>query len=298
MKLLYEDMSIMDFESRFPDDKSCHDYLMKLKWPNGFMCRYCKHNHYCSTLRYGEHRCTKCRKVESTTAHTLFHKVKFGIRKAFYMVYFISTNKKGISAAELSRKIDVQKRTAWAFKRKVMKAMASSENQPMDGYVEVDETFVGGYQEGKVGRSQSNKDQVVIGIQRSGYKGISRAYALRIENCGSKQLLKFFDKFVDQKAQIKTDKWRGYTPIQNKYSNLVQIPSKRGENFKTLHRFIMGLKSWLRGIHHHVTYIQEYLNEYTYRFNRHFMKGAIFDNLINRMQRHQPVLIKNLSIDN
>lgn len=98
------------------------------------------------------------------------------------MVYFISTNKKGISAAELSRKLSVQKRTALAFKRKVMKAMASSETHPMDGYVEVDETFVGGHESGKVGMSQSNNDQVVIGIQRSGHKGISRSYALKIYN--------------------------------------------------------------------------------------------------------------------
>jgi cell division protein YceG involved in septum cleavage len=58
-----------------------------------------------------------------------------------------------------------------------------------------------------------------------------------------------------------------------------------------MHRFIQQLKGWLRGIHHHASkkYLQGYLDEYCYRFNRHESKNSIFDNAINRMIRHQPV---------
>jgi hypothetical protein len=71
---------------------------------------------------------------------TLFHKVKFDLLKAFYIVYFVSTNKKGITSTELSRKLNLRQKTCWGFKRKVMKAMESSENHPIEGDVEVDET--------------------------------------------------------------------------------------------------------------------------------------------------------------
>ncbi|MCP3659006.1 MAG: transposase [Bacteroidetes bacterium] len=55
-----------------------------------------------------------------------------------------------------------------------------------------------------------------------------------------------------------------------------------------MHRFIMNFKSWLRGIHHSVSQLQSYINEYTYRFNRYFMKENIFENLLTRMLKHEP----------
>jgi len=288
-------MSIFEFQAKFPNDNSCIDYLSNLKWSESYECRYCKNTKYCDTKRYGERRCTKCRKPESVTAHTLFHKIKFPLLKAFYIIYYVSTSKKGISAAELSRKLDLREKTCWSFKRKVMEAMGSSGNYPIGGKVEVDEAFFGGHEQGKQGRSKSKKDQVVIAIQRHGKKGISRAYAMKVDGGGTKQLRPFFEKFIDKEASITTDGWRGYTPLKKDYS-LEQIKSNNGENFKVLHRFIMGLKSWLRGIHHHVDHIQAYLNEYTYRFNRHFMNGSIFENLVSRMMNHEPVKINQLSI--
>jgi hypothetical protein len=68
--------------------------------------------------------------LESPTAQTLFHKVKFDLLKAFYIVYFVSTNKKGITSTELSRKLNLRQKTCWGFKRKVMKAMESSKTTP------------------------------------------------------------------------------------------------------------------------------------------------------------------------
>ncbi len=56
----------------------------------------------------------------------------------------------------------------------------------------------------------------------------------------------------------------------------------------------MSLKSWLRGMHHHVKNLQDYLNEYSYRFNRSFMKEGIFRNLMVRMVKAEPCYIKNL----
>lgn len=60
---------------------------------------------------------------------------------------------------------------------------------------------------------------------------------------------------------------------------------KKGENFPELHRVVMNFKSWLRGVYHQVIHLQAYINEYTYRFNRSFMKGNIFDNLLERMMK-------------
>jgi hypothetical protein len=202
-----------------------------------------------------------------------------------------------MSTYEMARKLGMSQPVVWRFKRKVMLAMKSSGNYPIDGSVVVDETTIGGKVKGKPGRSQTTKKQVVITIQKHSKGGISRAYAQVIQNAGTKQLLSFIERHVDKKADIITDGWSGYTPIaQGSKYRLTQIKSAKGENFPLLHRFIMGLKSWLRGIHHRVKYLQTYLDEYTYRFNRHLFKDILFHNLVKRLMAHTPCYIPSLNL--
>jgi len=279
---MFEGLSIYEFQAQFSDDKSCTDLLVNLKWPDGYSCRYCGYKNYCLTKRYGERRCCSCKKPESATAHTLFHKLKFPIHKAFMMLYLISTTKKGISGSELHRKMGLHKRTCLFFKRKVMAAMSSHGIYKMADDVEVDETYIGGKEQDKIGRSKGRKKLVVIGIQRSG-KGIYKAYARQIDNAGVKELKPFFQDHIDINAKIKTDGWRSYASLKKTYKNLKQTKSNSGKNFNAMHRFIMGLKAWLRGIHGSVRDLQPYLDEYTYRFNRHKSKGNIFNLILKRM---------------
>ena len=98
---------------------------------------------------------------------------------------------------------------------------------------------------------------------------------------------------IDTNTEIKTDKWSGYTPLKKEFDNLYQVPpGKKGENFPDLHRVIMGFKGWLRGVHHHATHLQAYIDEYTYRFNRNKMKLFHFENLIDRMVNAKPCTYK------
>jgi hypothetical protein len=289
MEKRYESLSLFKFQEQYPDNQSCYDHLAKLKWPEGFICEKCQHNHYCKGKLARTRQCTKCGYQATPTSGTLFHKVKFPILKAFYIVYFMSTNKQGISSTELSRKLGLRQKTCWAFKQKVMKAMASSLQHPMLGKVEVDETVVGQQEEGTKGRQNENKKLVVVAIARAG-KGIGRMYA-------NKSLKPFFKDHIDPKAEIKTDQWRGYTPLKHGFPNLEQIPSgTKGGNFHDMHRVIMMLKTWLRGTHHSVKHLQGYLDEYCYRFNRHLMREKIFDNMMHRMIKHSPIFNNHLNI--
>jgi len=209
------------------------------------------------------------------------------LHKAFFMLYLISTTKRGISAEDLHRKLGLHKRTCLLFKRKAMEAMASQNIYRMTGQVEVDETFIGGKDQRSIGRSKGTKKLVVIGIERSN-KGILKAYARQIDNAGVKQLKPFFEDHICKQAKIKTDKWRSYTSLKKDYKKLNQVKSKGGKNFNVLHRFIMGLKSWLRGIHSSVRDLQSYLDEYVFRFNRHLSKGNIFNIILKRMVNFEP----------
>lgn len=294
MENKFKSLTIFEFQERFPDEDACYEYLIGLKWSNGFVCPNCGHTNYCKGKRKYDRQCTSCHRIVSPTSGTLFHKLKFSILKAFYIVYYVSTSKKGISSTELSRKLGLRQKTCWSFKQKVMRAMKSSGRHKIKGKAEVDETVVGGQEEGTKGRKNNKKKLVVFAIERKG-KGVSRMYGKVIKQSSSKELGAFIDSVLEKNASIKTDKWRGYQPLGKEFCNLLQIESgKKGNNFPDLHRAIMGFKGWLRGMHHQVEYLQAYIDEYCYRFNRSFMKEGIFENLLERMVKAPPVTYKQI----
>ena len=166
--------------------------------------------------------------------------------------------------------------------------MKTSGNFLLEGKVEVDETVVGGQEEGVVGRKNKNKKLVVFAIEKK-KSGVGRVYGKVIKSSSAENLGKFMEDTISKDAQIKTDKWQGYKPLKKKFVNLEQEKSgKKGENFKLMHRTIMGFKGWMRGIHHKTDYLQAYIDEYCYRFNRNFMKENIYGNLLKRMVKGEP----------
>jgi hypothetical protein len=175
-----------------------------------------------------------------------------------------------------------------------MKAMESSGNFKIHDRAEVDETVVGGQEEGVVGRKNKKKKLVVFAIERKG-KGVSRMYGKVINQSSAKELGDFMKAKIDLSANVKTDKWSGYKPLIKDFPNLIQVESgKKGGNFPDLHRAIMGFKGWLRGIHHKVDHLQSYIDEYCYRLNRSNMQEGIFENLMRRMVASQPLPYKNI----
>ena len=288
MEKAYQSLSLFEFQQCFSTDNQCIAYLSAEKWKNGYTCPKCGHTHYCEGNTQYSRQCMRCKHTDSPTAGTLFHKVKFPLLKAFYIVYFVATNKQGISSTELSRKLGLRQKTCWYFKRKVMKAMESSGNYPLVGKVDVDEFFVGGQEDGKKGRGKRKKKLVVIAIEKK-HRGISRMYAKEIEHADAENLGNFMREKIEKTATVKSDKWIGYKPLKSDFEYLEQIPSgSKGGNFPEIHRAIMMFKAWLRGTHHKVNDLQAYIDEYTYRFNRHLIKSSIFDNLICRMMSKMP----------
>lgn len=143
MELKFKSLAVFDFSEQFSDNRKCEQYLVAIKWSKGFKCSKCGHTHYCKGIDELDRQCTRCRHTESPTSGTLFHRVKFPLVKAFWIVYYMSTSKKGISSTELSRKLQLRQKTAWLFQRKVKEAMKRSNQNPLHGEVVVDELFVG-----------------------------------------------------------------------------------------------------------------------------------------------------------
>ena len=281
---IFKGQNLLEFAERFKTDEDCQLYLAHFKWSEGFKCVKCGHSR--SQVRRNHSRtCIICSHTESVTANTLFHKVKFGLRKAFFICFEMATITKSLSATQVGVRFGITEKTARLFMHKVREAMRSSENYPMEGNVHVDEFVVGGKEEGKVGRSyDSNKKKMVCAVELTDDGKVKRMYSLNIDNYSAKELEKVFDKHISKDANVVTDKWKGYRPLMKRY-NITQIESNHGMNFTALHTMIHQVKSWIRTTYSWVSEfnINRYVNEFCFRINRSQMKENIFNNLIGRM---------------
>ena len=280
------------FYSHFTTDDSCYRYLSDIKWAGEeFVCKRCGHKNFCHGRLPHSRRCTKCKYDESPTSGTMFDKCKFSLLIAFHLAFKISTKKKGMSTEELSEEYELRQKTCWAFKWKIQQAMQSSGYYPLNGVVHVDEFYVGGEEKGVIGRGKGKKRLVIVALEILEKGGVGRAYAQVIEDASANSLRPFFLKYIDPNAVVITDEWNGYKPLMKEYTHLEQHPSKCGMGFPEIHIHIMNIKGWLRGIHHKCSKerLQGYLNEYHFRYNRRNNMDTIFDLLINRMVKNEPI---------
>jgi hypothetical protein len=290
---IFRGVNSITFNQRFKDDKDCLEYLSEIKWLTGYNCKRCNNDKFGNGKNIHNRRCTKCRYDESPTAGTMFEKLKFSILIAFHIVFKISTKKKGMSSLELSNEFELRQMTCWSFKQKLQQVMKSSLKSPLTGVVHVDAFVIGGPEEGKKGRSKGLKKLIVLAVEIL-EDGVGRAYAEVIEHSSAIELGAFLTKYVSSEAEVVSDKWKGYTPLKKEFKNLKQVASEDGKNFKELHIHIMNIKGWLRGIHHHCSKdrMQNYLDEYHFRYNRRSNMDTIFDVLIRKMVNYKEISIK------
>lgn len=118
-------IQIRDFDEYFPDDEKVMAYLSEEKWKDGYICRSCGNDNYCKGKKPYSRRCTRCKKEESPTAHTLFHHCRMPLKDAFRMAYMIC-NTPDISSYNLSSHFDTRQMTCWKLKKKIMACIEGS----------------------------------------------------------------------------------------------------------------------------------------------------------------------------
>ena len=287
---MFKGISIQQFNKFFQNEDDCKQYLFDLKWRDGYQCRRCGCNKSHKGRTRFHLRCQSCTYDESVTAHTMFHKLKIPLLKAFGMSFRLAVKKKGMSTTELAREYSINQKSSWLFKRKTQEAMKSSGKHLLDTKVEVDELLIGGPEKNKRGRNKGEKKLVVIAVEKVKDNQIGRAYAQTIDQASAESFKPFFEKYIDNdNARVFTDGWRGYWPLENEFE-INQKPSKGGKGFPGLHAVIMNLKGWLRGIHHHCSarFINGYLDEFFFRFNRRNFLTSIWHKLIDRFMINKP----------
>lgn len=291
---MFQGISIATFNKSFKNEDDCKQYLFAMKWKNGYKCRQCGATGSNKGKTSFHLRCKVCAYDESVTAHTMFHKLKVPLLKAFGMAFRLSVRKKGMSTVELSKEYSINQKSSWLFKRKTQEAMKSSGEHLLDTKVEVDEILIGGPEKNKRGRTKGDKKLVVIAVEKVKGSKIGRAYAEVIQQASGDCFKPFFEQYIDKdNAQVITDCWKGYLPLESEFE-IRQKPSNAGKSFPGLHIVIMNLKGWLRGIHHHCSerFTNGYLNEFFFRFNRRNFLTSIWHTLMERFMTNQPYSYK------
>src|ERR1035438_320290 len=283
--------SIADFEARFSSEERCREYLVQLRWPAGFRCPRCGHDgawKASATLW----QCRRCDHQTSATSGTVFQGTRKSLRMWFWAMWYVTSQKNGASALGLQRVLGLGSyQTAWAWLHKLRRAMVRPGRDRLVGWIEVDETYVGGWEEGMKGRGRGEKSLVVIAAQAVGH-GIGRIRMGVIPDASASSLHPFIEATVEPGSTIHTDGWQGYAGIDQKgypreISPIRGRPREASKLLPRVHRVASLLQRWLLGTHQgavepqHLAY---YLDEFTFRFNRRtsHSRGKLFYRLMQQ----------------
>ncbi len=163
------------------------------------------------------------------------------------------------------------------------------------GTVEVDETYVGGVEEGRrAGRKRDSTKAIVAGAVEVRGRGSGRIRLAMIEDVSAASLVPFVQGAVEPGSTILTDGWHGYDSLsRNGYVHrAITLGGQKNASkvFPRIHRVFSNLKTWLVGTHHGVSnkHLPQYLNEFVFRFNRRRTPMAAFQSLLGLSAQHPP----------
>lgn len=135
-------MNIVEIFRLFPTEDDCIDHLEKVRWRGAPSCPYCKSPRTSPLPKESRHHCNNCNTTFSVTVGTIFHQTHLPLQKWFLAVSLVLNAKKGISARQLARDLEVNKNTGWRIGMQIRKAMTQVEERTLlTGIVEMDETI-------------------------------------------------------------------------------------------------------------------------------------------------------------
>jgi transposase-like protein len=284
--------TLLELENRFATDESCWEYLRALRWPEGFVCPRCGGNKSWKMVR-SLLLCSTCRRQTSVTAGTIFQDTRLPLVLWFRAMWHVTNEKNGVSALSLQRALGLGSyKTAWFLLHKLRRAMVRPDRDKLKGTIEVDEAYWGGKEEGVVGRLTEDKALIFIAVEEKieGKRTIvGRCRLFKIPNTLRTTLHQAITDTIEPGSTVRTDGLSSYLELKG-YVQERQIQTHQPVGEYVLpraHLVISLFKRWLMGTHQGSAghkYLDDYLNEFTFRFNRRKSKsrGKLFYRLVQQ----------------
>jgi len=291
----------MELERRFASEEACRQYLVQLRWPEGFVCPRCNGKQAWPMTR-GRWLCAACRYQAPVTAGTIFQDSHVPLTTWFRAMGYVTGQKTGVSALGLQRVLGLGSyRTAWALLHKLRRAMVRPGRDRLRGTVEVDETYWGAEEAGVVGRWTEAKALLIVAAEADG-TGIGRIRMRRLPALTRAAVHGFIRAAVDPGSTVRTDGLNVYRGLEG-YRHAWQVQREQPAGAHLLprvHRAVSLLKRWLLGTHQGAighAHLDYYLDEFTFRFNRRksASRGKLFYRLAQQAVQVDPVPLASLS---
>jgi transposase-like protein len=296
--------SVLEFQRQFPDEAACAAWLAAARWPDGFRCPACGHDHAWELdTKAWTYECAKCRRQTSVTAGTVMHGSKLPLTVWFWAAYLMATHSNGISARQMWRQLGLGSyKSAWLLCAKLRRAMVNPARALLSGLVEIDETQISYRTKddpvaGGGGRSPEGKMQVVVAVEVTENNAPGRLRLGVIPDASSASLHPFITANVAEGATLKTDGWSAYPGVPG-YKHEPHVVGKMAAHIVLpwVHRVVSNLKTWGLGVYHGLRrhHLQSYLDEFVFRFNRRKTPHAAFRSLLGIGTAIQPITYKML----
>jgi transposase-like protein len=265
--------NFVDFGKRFPDEKACREYLAQARWNGKPVCPHCKNSEKIYRINDGKlYKCAKCMKQFTVRIGSIFEDSALPLQKWFMAIYILTAHRKGISSCQLARDVEVTQKTAWHMLHRIRYAIKNkSFNKPLEGIIEIDETFVGGKSHGMGGGyMQPNKTAVFGMLQRQG-----EVRALPVSRVAGEILKPIIRQNISPDATIMSDEFTGYKTLKNEFKSHQVINHRkkeyaRGEvSTNNIEAFWSLMKRGIFGTYHWTSkkHLYRYTDEFAYRYN-------------------------------
>jgi transposase len=293
-------MTYPRFLELFPDNEACLEHLKGRFYPDGTECPGCGRGSKFHRIRgRSAYSCQFCGHHVYPTAGTIFHRSTVSLQLWFHAIYLMSSTRCGISAKQLEREIGVTYKTAHRMFKQIRTLLADDDEGPLEGSVEVDESAHGGKpratdtRKGRGNVLKTHRPTILAMVERGG-----RVRPLVIPDRGSRSIHMAVKQHVLPSSMLFTDEWDAYKTVAKSYrghrriKHSAKIYAMGETHTQTVEGFFGLFKSGVRGVYHAISadYLQAYLDEYAFRYNRRKSREPMFWAILNRVQRErQPV---------
>ena len=304
-------MNLLNFISQFPDEESCKLRFKEIRDKEGVICSHCGSlEHYWKKDKW-QYECKKCKTRTTLKSGTILHYSKLPFRYWFIAMHLLTSTKKSFSALELQRQLGHKRyEPVWLMLHKIRDAMGKRDNRyTLSGEIELDEGFfsteISIEQKDKPlkrGRGSQKKTKVLVMAEskviegkttkRGKPKKVGYLKMQVINDLKSETITTIVKRDISNESQIITDDSTSYTKLSEvvlDHKSQVIPKEKIGIILPWVHIAIGNAKSLLADIHHEIKpeYLQNYLNEFCYKFNRRYFGEAMFDRLLITSVNHK-----------
>ena len=290
--------SVADLRSEFPDDAACLDFIKEQRWPDGRVyCEKCKaeHKHYRVTGRTA-YACDHCGNHIYPLAGTIFEKSTTRLTLWFHAMFLMGSTRCGVSAKQIQREIGVTYKTAWRMFKQIRTLMSEELSLEGSTSVEIDEAYMGGKRKfkhgtrGMRGRAGSGNDKTpVLGMVERGGRVIARV----TPDVKIATVYPIIHEYVMPSSIVYTDEYSIYDRLATPENGYIHHRIKHQDKIyvmgdvhtQTIEGFWSLVKRGIGGVYHSVgrKYLQSYLDEYSFRYNRRDANQPMFVSLLEQV---------------